>query len=80
LGFARDDIMSGRIERSMIVGKGSLFLGRMTNLFDGVSFILEKNSGADASSGSGHTGVSEHAVKRLIAESLRDLARSMGAE
>jgi len=45
LGFARDDIMSGRINRSMIVGKGSLFLGRMTNLFDGVSFILQRNSG-----------------------------------
>jgi hypothetical protein len=29
----------------MIIGKGSLFLGRMTNLFDGVSFIMQKNSG-----------------------------------
>ncbi|MCL2819488.1 MAG: glycine/sarcosine/betaine reductase complex component C subunit beta [Oscillospiraceae bacterium] len=46
LGFAREDIMSGKINRSMIVGKGSLFLGRMTNLFDGVSFILQKNSGS----------------------------------
>jgi betaine reductase len=45
LGFAREDILSGKINRSMIVGKGSLFLGRMTNLFDGVSFILQKNSG-----------------------------------
>jgi len=85
LGFARDEIMSGRINRSMIVGKGSLFLGRMTNLFDGVSFILQKNSGgADASAaglgGEHASGVDEHAVKRLIAESLRELARSMGAE
>jgi len=80
LGFARDDIMSGRIERSMIVGKGSLFLGRMTNLFDGVSFILQKNSGSGAGSKDEQAGVSEHAVKRLIAESLRELARSMGAE
>jgi len=30
----------------MIIGKGSLFLGRLTNLFDGVSFIMEKNKGA----------------------------------
>jgi len=83
LGFARDDIMSGRINRSMIVGKGSLFLGRMTNLFDGVSFILQKNSGGSAGSGSAQEqsdGVSEQTVKRLIAESLRELARSMGAE
>jgi len=83
LGFARDDIMSGRINRSMIVGKGSLFLGRMTNLFDGVSFILQKNSGGSAGSEAGHEhtdSISEHTVKRLIAESLRELARSMGAE
>ena len=81
LGFARDDILSGKINRSMIVGKGSLFLGRMTNLFDGVSFIMQKNSGGSAASGGGHTeGVNEDAVKRLIAESLRVLAKSMGAE
>ena len=29
----------------MIVGKGSLFLGRMTNLFDGTSIVMEKNTG-----------------------------------
>jgi hypothetical protein len=68
--------MSGKINRSMIVGKGSLFLGRMTNLFDGVSFIMQKNSGGGEESG----GVSEDAVRKLIAESLRELARSMGAE
>ena len=43
LGMARDDIISGKIKRVMIIGKGSLFLGRMTNLFDGVSFVIEKN-------------------------------------
>jgi len=73
LGFARDDIMSGRIARSMIVGKGSLFLGRMTNLFDGVSFIMQKNSGNQEETG----GISEETVKRLIAQSLRELAKSM---
>jgi len=78
LGFARNDIMEGKINRSMIVGKGSLFLGRMTNLFDGVSFIVQKNSGGGSSEASG--GINEDAVKRLIAESLRELARSMGAE
>jgi len=77
LGFARDEIMSGRITRSMIIGKGSLFLGRMTNLFDGVSFIVQKNSG---SSDAASDGVSEDTVKRLIAQSLRELAKSMGAE
>ena len=47
LGFAREDILQGRIDKAMIIGKGSLFLGRMTNLFDGVSFILQKNSGSE---------------------------------
>jgi hypothetical protein len=48
VGFAREDILSGKIEKAMIIGKGSLFLGRMTNLFDGVSIVLQKNSGKDA--------------------------------
>ena len=80
LGFARDDIMSGKIEKSMIVGKGSLFLGRMTNLFDGVSFIMQKNSGGTADSGAEHSGTDEHTIKRIVAEALRELAQSMGAE
>jgi hypothetical protein len=84
LGFARREIMSGNISRSMIIGKGSLFLGRMTNLFDGVSFIVQKNSGSasdTASSGGGsEDGVSEAKVKKLIAEALRELAEKMGAE
>lgn len=45
LGFAREGILKGEMKRAMIVGKGSLFLGRMTNLFDGVSFMLEANPG-----------------------------------
>lgn len=43
LGFAREDIMAGSVKNTMIVGKGSLFLGRMTNLFDGISFVIEEN-------------------------------------
>ena len=45
LGFARDDLILEDKNRAMIVGKGSLFLGRMTNLFDGVSFVIERNQG-----------------------------------
>ena len=43
VGPLRDMIMSGEAKRGMIIGKGSLFLGRMTNLFDGVSFLVEAN-------------------------------------
>ena len=31
----------GLLRRGMLIGKGSLFLGRMTGLFDGVSILLE---------------------------------------
>jgi betaine reductase len=45
IGPVREMILKGEAERAMIIGKGSLFLGRMTNLFDGVSFLMEKNPG-----------------------------------
>lgn len=31
----------GKIKNSLVIGKGSLFLGRMTNLFDGISILME---------------------------------------
>ncbi len=71
LGFARDDIMSGKIKNTMIIGKGSLFLGRMTNLFDGVSFVVQKNSGKD------QAALDEGAVKQMIAKALREFSQSM---
>lgn len=43
LGHALRKIMSGEMERVMFLAKGSLFLGRMTQLADGMSFMLEKN-------------------------------------
>ena len=42
LGHAVDAIRDGRMRRAMLIGKGSLFLGRLTNLADGASFIVEK--------------------------------------
>jgi betaine reductase len=47
LGHARDMIMNGEINNAMFVGKGSLFLGKMTSLSDGMSFIIEKNDGGN---------------------------------
>ena len=38
-------IKNGEIKRTMFLAKGSLFLGRMTQLSDGASFMLEKNNG-----------------------------------
>ena len=75
-GIARHDILSGKIKNAMIIGKGSLFLGRMTNLFDGVSFVMQKNTGKGASEGS----VSEDEVKKLIASSLKEFAKTLLGE
>lgn len=41
-----DGLGDGTIERVMLLAKGSLFLGRMTQLSDGVSVVLERNPGA----------------------------------
>ena len=35
----------GRVKRALVIGKGSLFLGRMTNLFDGISIMTEYRGG-----------------------------------
>lgn len=45
MGHARDMIMNGEIENAMFVAKGSLFLGKMTKLSDGMSYLIEKNKG-----------------------------------
>ena len=41
LGHAHAAMRRGELENAMIVAKGSLFLGRMTQLVDGVSFLIE---------------------------------------
>lgn len=43
LGHAHAAMKAGTLERAMIVAKGSLFLGRMTQLVDGVSFVVERD-------------------------------------
>lgn len=45
IGHALPLIQNGRMRRAMFIAKGSLFLGRMTQLADGMSFILEANDG-----------------------------------
>ncbi|WP_353092757.1 glycine/sarcosine/betaine reductase complex component C subunit beta [Tissierella praeacuta] len=70
IGFAREAMLAGEINRAMIVGKGSLFLGRMTNLFDGTSIVIEKNSGKLDEG----KGVSQEEVRTLVAEAMRDFA------
>jgi betaine reductase len=45
LGHAAAAMERGEIRRSMILAKASLFLNRLTELYDGVSFVLEANPG-----------------------------------
>jgi len=43
LGHAIEAMKKGEMKRAMFVAKGSLFLGRMSQLSDGLSFMLERN-------------------------------------
>ncbi|NLY54176.1 MAG: glycine reductase, partial [Firmicutes bacterium] len=74
LGAGRDMILEGSINNFMLIGKGSLFLARLTNLFDGISFLVEKNPGLQAEPAG---GVSADEVRRLIAEAMRNLAKTL---
>lgn len=73
LGFACQDILDGKIKRAMIIGKGSLFLARMTNLFDGISFIIQPNSGLEKKT----TEFSEDEVKKVIIKAMKEFAQNM---
>ena len=40
---ALDGLRCGRYRRTLFLAKGSLFLGRMTQMADGISMIVERN-------------------------------------
>jgi glycine/sarcosine/betaine reductase complex component C subunit beta len=48
LGHALRGLTVGGLTRTMFTGKGSLFLGRMTQLADGISLVVERNPGRAA--------------------------------
>lgn len=75
LGVLRDEILEGKTQKAMIIGKGSLFLGRMTNLFDGVSFVVQANDGKGA-----ETGFDEGKVRAMIGEAMRGFAQNLLGE
>jgi len=45
LGHSVRKMMNGEMENTLFLAKGSLFLGRVTQLSDGISFLLERNKG-----------------------------------
>ena len=73
VGHGINHIMDGTLKNFMIIGKGSLFLGRMTNLFDGISILVEKNTGVTAEP----SGVSKEEIRSMIAEEMKNFAESM---
>ncbi len=75
LAHCRDMMAAEELRRVMIVGKGSLFLGRLTNLFDGVSFIVERNDGKSA-----EQALDKESVRAMIAEAMAQFAASLRAE
>ena len=77
MGPLRDEMLAGETKRAMIIGKGSLFLGRMTNLFDGVSFVVQAN---DGSSKNETAGIDEAAVKTMIGQAMREFAKGLLGE
>jgi betaine reductase len=46
LGHALRGIRAGSLRNTMFLAKGSLFLGRMTQMSDGLSFVLDCNPSA----------------------------------
>ncbi|WP_040210350.1 glycine/sarcosine/betaine reductase complex component C subunit beta [Clostridium polynesiense] len=70
IGHARNRIMQDEMNNFMVIGKGSLFLGRMTNLFDGVSIVVEKNSGVKEV----QQEISREEIKQMVADSMKDFA------
>lgn len=74
LGVGREMILEGSIKNFMMIGKGSLFLARLTNLFDGISFVVEKNPGTQAEQAA---GISADEIRKLIGEAMRELAQKL---
>jgi len=73
IGHGREHMLNGEMDNFMIIGKGSLFLGRMTNLFDGVSIVVEKNKG-NYNTKEETGGVSKEEIKSMVADAMKDFA------
>ena len=71
VGHGIQHIKDGVLKNFMVIGKGSLFLGRMTNLFDGISILVEKNPGKVEE----QSGISKEEVKAMVYDAMKDFAQ-----
>lgn len=78
LPYVYQKMTDGSMKRFMLIGKGSLFLGRMTDLFDGVSIVFEANSLAPKEAAVDIQGVKAEIMNILgeaLAKAAEELAR-----
>lgn len=73
VGQMIEDLTDGDLNKVMLIGKGSLFLGRMTNLFDGVSILIERNMGQNEENKEDN----EDQVRKIIASAMRKVANEL---
>ena len=76
IGPACDAIKAGTMKRAMIIGKGSLFLARLTNLADGASFFIEASQKLQGETSS-TVSVSKENVKAMVMEALSEIAAKL---
>lgn len=74
-GHMITDLTTGDYNRAMLVGKGSLFLGRLTNLFDGVSIVAERNTGKVEEENA--AGNNEDVVRKVVADAMKQVAEKI---
>jgi len=72
IGHACDAILAGEMDRAMIIGKGSLFLARLTNLSDGASFVIEKPGKPQATQ-----GLTREEIRETLLEALTEIAEGL---
>ena len=74
IGHGLCEIADNTIDNFMVVGKGSLFLGRMTSQFDGISVLVERNQGIVED-----VVLDNRAAAELLAEAMRKVADELEA-
>jgi betaine reductase len=72
IGHACDAILAGEMDRAMIIGKGSLFLARLTNLSDGASFVIEKPGKSQVIQ-----GLTREEIRETLLDALTEIAEGL---
>jgi len=71
IGHACEAIKEGKLSRVMIIGKGSLFLARLTNLSDGASFLIEPGKGEKPGA------MTREDLREMLLDALQDLSKGL---